>query len=73
MSRKENHKKRRIAVTPEPNGGRRGPTSPSRIFVVQKHRATQLHYDFRLNGMGRALRAVLKACARSFRETAKNR
>jgi bifunctional non-homologous end joining protein LigD len=40
-------KKRRFGRTPEPPPRRR--TSASRqLFVVQKHRATQLHYDFRL-------------------------
>lgn len=46
-------KKRRFDVTAEPAGGR-VPTkrSPSLRFVVQKHRATRLHYDFRLEWNG---------------------
>jgi len=33
--------------SPEPAGGR-GPPGGSRIFVIQKHAASQLHYDLRL-------------------------
>src|ERR1700735_4220507 len=57
MSLKEYRKKRRFAVTPEPSGKKDGKAqkSPSRIFVVQKHRATQLHYDFRLEWNGTLL------------------
>ena len=40
-------RKRRLDRTPEPPPRRK--SSPSgRLFVVQKHRARQLHYDFRL-------------------------
>src|ERR671935_2793757 len=50
----EYRKKRRFEVTPEPQGKQpstRG--AKSRLaFVVQKHRATALHYDFRLEGDG---------------------
>src|SRR3984893_4974746 len=50
-------KKRTFNQTPEPAGGvRRG--SRTRIFVVQKHDATRLHYDFRL-----AISAVLVSWA----------
>jgi bifunctional non-homologous end joining protein LigD len=56
MSLKEYRKKRRFGVTPEPAGGKDGGhKGPSRIFVVQKHRATQLHYDFRLEWNGTLL------------------
>lgn len=39
-------KKRDFAATPEPKGGRRSKAGNS--FVIQKHAATRLHYDFRL-------------------------
>src|SRR5690348_10934553 len=57
MSLKEYRKKRRFGVTPEPAGGKdeEGHKGPSRIFVVQKHRATRLHYDFRLESNGALL------------------
>src|SRR5215510_1449028 len=50
--------KRTFTVTPEPGpkvpAGRRGPL----LFVIQKHAATRLHYDFRLE-----LDGVLKSWA----------
>lgn len=48
----EYNRKRRFDVTPEPPGRpgrRRGQTL---AFVVQKHRASQLHYDVRLEHAG---------------------
>jgi bifunctional non-homologous end joining protein LigD len=49
----EYNRKRHFGVTPEPPGTARarGPGRPLE-FVVQKHRATQLHYDFRLEHRG---------------------
>jgi bifunctional non-homologous end joining protein LigD len=44
-------RKRHFDRTPEPRGGRRGARGPLR-FVVQKHAATRLHYDFRLEADG---------------------
>src|SRR3982075_871276 len=43
----EYHRKRRFTETPEPVGRVRG-SSRRCIFVVQKHDASRLHYDFRL-------------------------
>ena len=42
--------KRTAGQTPEPFGGRR--SSRPRLFVVQKHAATSLHYDLRLEWQG---------------------
>ena len=49
-SLREYQRKRDFATTPEPQGGRR--KSTERLFVVQKHRASALHYDFRLEAGG---------------------
>jgi bifunctional non-homologous end joining protein LigD len=56
-SLKDYEKKRRFTKTPEP-GPEKKSTRTGRLFVVQKHRATQLHYDFRLEADG-----VLKSWA----------
>ncbi|HZF04172.1 MAG TPA: DNA polymerase ligase N-terminal domain-containing protein, partial [Patescibacteria group bacterium] len=49
----EYNRKRRFDVTPEPPG-RAGKRKPTRAleFVVQKHRASHLHYDFRIEHEG---------------------
>src|ERR1051325_10830263 len=48
----EYNRKRRFDVTPEP-AGKVGPSKTGkREFVIQKHRATALHYDFRLEHDG---------------------
>lgn len=57
MGLAEYKKKRRFNVTPEP-GPKEKRSELGNIFVVQKHRATQLHYDFRLEADG-----VLKSWA----------
>ena len=49
MSLESYDRKRDFSRTPEPAGGRPGqPPRGPRRFVVQRHRATRLHYDFRL-------------------------
>jgi DNA ligase D-like protein (predicted 3'-phosphoesterase) len=50
-SLKEYRKKRDFGKTPEPEGGEKK-SSKDRIFVIQKHDATTLHYDFRLEVEG---------------------
>ena len=54
MPLEEYQKKRRFAVTPEPEGRRVRATRRRKAlaFVVQKHRATALHYDLRLEWNG---------------------
>ena len=53
----EYKKKRRFGSTPEPPPESK-PSSSGRSFVVQKHRASHLHYDFRMEHDG-----VLKSWA----------
>jgi len=54
MGLKEYRKKRRFDVTSEPPGQEKARAKLRRklAFVVQKHRATALHYDFRLEWNG---------------------
>ena len=44
--------KRDFAVTAEPGGDEAAPTSPKLRYVIQKHAATRLHYDLRLETDG---------------------
>ena len=57
MKLKDYQKKRNFGVTSEPSGkgGVKNKSGHSLIYVVQKHRATQLHYDFRLEWKGTLL------------------
>ena len=48
MGLKDYKKKRDFAETPEPKGKVRAKKKTEPIFVVQKHHARALHYDFRL-------------------------
>jgi bifunctional non-homologous end joining protein LigD len=53
----EYHKKRNFGLTPEPAGRKRTSQNRARslIYVIQKHRASRLHYDFRLEWGGTLL------------------
>ena len=51
----EYNRKRRFDVTPEPPGRAGRARKQSLAFVIQKHRATALHYDFRLEHEGAML------------------
>jgi bifunctional non-homologous end joining protein LigD len=58
MGLREYHRKRDFAITPEPRGSELPERAGARSFCVQKHAATRLHYDFRLEMEG-----VLKSWA----------
>ncbi len=47
MSLSKYHSKRKFTDTPEPEGKKK-PAGKKLIFVVQRHHASHLHYDFRL-------------------------
>lgn len=47
-SLKEYRRKRKFGQTPEPSATKVKKSSGSPIFVIQKHAASNLHYDFRL-------------------------
>jgi bifunctional non-homologous end joining protein LigD len=50
MGLEEYRRKRKFDKTPEPSGAVKKTTGNS--FVIQKHRATRLHYDFRIEMEG---------------------
>jgi bifunctional non-homologous end joining protein LigD len=51
---REYRRRRRFAITAEPSGRKssRARSSRALAYVIQKHRASQLHYDFRLEWNG---------------------
>ena len=57
MTLSDYRRKRDFKVTPEPSGDGvpANQKSRRRIYVIQKHRATNLHYDFRLEWDGTLL------------------
>src|SRR5947209_12761374 len=50
--------KRNLRKSPEPSGAMKNRTTRKPIFVIQKHAASNLHYDFRLE-----IEGVLKSWA----------
>lgn len=50
MALEQYHRKRRFARTPEPPGEEAA--AKNNRFVIQRHRASHLHYDFRLEMEG---------------------
>ena len=58
MSLEDYKKKRSFNKTPEPEGKEDKSTGKNLLFVIQKHAASHLHYDFRLE-----LKGTLKSWA----------
>ena len=52
MALSEYRRKRDFAKTPEPAGAATPERGSALIFVIQKHAARRLHYDFRPNWKG---------------------
>src|ERR1700720_4720710 len=54
MSLDKYKQKRNFQISPEPSGKSLAGARPKRdlLYVIQKHRASQLHYDFRLEFKG---------------------
>src|ERR1700736_6103313 len=54
MKLKDYRKKRDFEITPEPQGGGEAQASSGKAlaYVIQKHQASHLHYDFRLEWDG---------------------
>ena len=60
-------KKRDFGITPEPSGEARVAPSKQPRFVIQKHDATRLHYDLRLefDGVFKSWAVIFIAAAAS--------
>jgi bifunctional non-homologous end joining protein LigD len=52
MALEKYRKKRNFQVSPEPRGKATPRKASSLLYVIQKHRASHLHYDFRLAANG---------------------
>ena len=52
MSLSAYRRKRDFTVTAEPAGRRKAPAARKLLYVIQKHQASHLHYDFRLEWNG---------------------
>ncbi len=52
MALEKYRQKRNFAISPEPKATATPKRKSSLLYVIQKHRATQLHYDFRLEWNG---------------------
>ena len=48
MSLQKYHAKRNFKETPEPKGKVGAKKKPRLLYIIQKHAASHLHYDFRL-------------------------
>ena len=52
MTLRTYHRKRNFTTTPEPKGKNKSRKNPKNLFVIQKHAASHLHYDLRLELQG---------------------
>ena len=55
MSLNDYHRKRNFDRTPEPKGAEATRKNPGLLYVIHKHQASHLHYDFRLEWNGALL------------------
>jgi bifunctional non-homologous end joining protein LigD len=52
MALEKYRKKRNFAISPEPRGKKVAAKRSKLLYVIQKHQASHLHYDFRLQAHG---------------------